>query len=139
MLEIYTDGGYSIPRRKGGYAVVVVENDKVINYISKELGRSTSNRAELLAFVKALEIAQTVAETEIFSDSSYVVKGYNKWMKGWKNRGWKNSKGIYIKNSDLWAKIYYLKEGFKEKNVKVSWVKCNTNKHNILADTLTKY
>ncbi len=131
-IRIFTDGGYSIPRNIGVWAFVVVEGNKDIYEDSGKLKNSTSNRAELTAFLRALETAQVFDSVEIISDSQYVVKGYNHWIKKWEKSGWKKKKNI-----DLWKDVLELKH--ESKHVKVKWVKGhNGNKWNEYVDKMTK-
>lgn len=114
------------------WAFVVVEGNKDIYEDSGKLKNSTSNRAELTAFLRALETAQVFDSVEIISDSQYVVKGYNHWIKKWEKSGWKKKKNI-----DLWKDVLELKH--ESKHVKVKWVKGhNGNKWNEYVDKMTK-
>lgn len=141
MVEIYTDGGYSIPRGVGGYGVVVVENNKVVATISEKITKATSNIAELKAFLKALDICYEKYKYDkvtIFSDSQYCVRGFNSWLKGWHTNDFVKHNGEEVKNKDLWVCIHEMKQ--KLKKVKVEWVKGhNNNEYNELADSLTKF
>lgn len=129
-IRIFTDGGYSIPRNIGAWAFVVIEDNKNIFEYREQVKNSTSNRVELIAFLKALEVAQVFEEVEILSDSQYVVKGYNLWMKRWEKSGWKNKK-----DTDLWKEVLLL----KNKNVKVKWIKGHSgNRWNEYVDRMTK-
>jgi len=139
LIELYTDGGYSIPRGIGGWAVVVVKGDKVINQHVGTVTNSSSNRAELTAFIKALELANEYQAkqdiVQIFSDSNYVVRGFKTWINGWKQNNWTTATGKDVKNSDLWKKIDSLKNDF----IQAQWIKGhNGNKFNELADQLSK-
>lgn len=66
--------------------------------------RQTSQRAELGAILKALEIIDSRGETltwQIRSDSQYAVNCCSQWLEGWKRNDWKNSKGNEVDNQDL--------------------------------------
>ncbi len=136
MLKLYTDGSYSIAKGIGGWAVVVVEDDEIKSTFHETMKRGTSNRAELWAMIVALELCRFYRkEATIYSDSKYVVNGYNSWMASWKKRKWRNTSGKTTKNSDLWDKIIKL----KQKHIKVKWVKGHSgNSFNELADELAK-
>lgn len=133
MIELYTDGSYSIPRGVGKWAVVVVKNNKCVDKLSEQLINSTSNRAELTALIKALEYAKDKDSVTVYSDSKYVVRGYNEWVQSWKKDNWQNFNGKPTKNADLWKQIYEL----KKKSVVVKWVKGHdNNEFNELADQI---
>ena len=57
---------------------------------------------------------------ELFSDSKYVLDGLEKWMAGWKRKGWKTASKQPVKNVDLWKQLDELK---KEHTIKFHWVK----------------
>ena len=135
MLTIYTDGGYSIAKNKGGWAVVITEEGKLIDTHNDILTHSTANRAELTAFIYALDLLQKDGSGKIFSDSRYVVIGYNNWMHKWNKEGWVKANGNFIKNNDLWKKVYNLYLN----SIEVEWVRGHsTSEFNNLADSLTK-
>lgn len=137
MTTYYTDGGYSIPKHTGGWACVVVNNGKYVTHFAEELKHSTSNRAEMMALICALNLAAKEKKpTTIFTDSMYLVKGYRHWMFQWKDKGWKNTKGKDVKNADLWRKIFSLWQNY----IKVKFVKGHsTSEFNNLADSLAKF
>lgn len=138
MIQIYTDGGYSIPREEGGWAMVVVdesleEKDRVLYTENGTQKDSTSNRMEMTAFLTALIYAQAkeLKELEIITDSNYVVQGYNTWSKNWKAKGWKKADGKPIKNKDLWLEI----DNRRIQGLKVTW----TKGHNLKSGTKESY
>ena len=69
----------------------------------------TNNRAELLAFIKAMEcfigIEPQDANITVYTDSNYLVQGYNQWLKGWVAKGYRTSQNEQIANRDLWEVI----------------------------------
>lgn len=135
MLTIYTDGGYSIPKNEGGWGAVITRDGNLIDTHSEKIKNSTSNRAELSAFIYALEILHEEGKGKVLSDSKYVVNGYNGWMYGWKKSGWTTTTGKDVKNADLWKKVYDLALD----TIVVEWVRGhNGNEFNELADKLSK-
>lgn len=77
MYKIYTDGSYKSTTDKGGYAVIITENDQVIKILHKGYIHTTNNRQELLGVLEALKYFKTPQHLEIYSDSSYVVTSLN--------------------------------------------------------------
>jgi len=132
MISIYSDGGFSIPRGIGGWGIVVVEDNEVIHKESGTEKNSTSNRMEMTAFLTALKF--TTKPVTIYTDSNYVVQGYNLWMHNWVNKGWKTSNNDSVKNYDLWVQIYELKNTIGDR-VTVKW----TKGHNLKAGTKEAY
>lgn len=138
-IRIFTDGGYSIPRKVGAWAVIVVKGNKLVYEYREEISNSTSNRAELLAFTHAMDIAVNYEECELHADSMYVIKGFKSWMKNWNAMNWSKSDGSEVKNADLW-KILYEKRTMK--HVDIRHVKAHQGKKgcrwNDYVDKLTK-
>lgn len=99
---IYTDGSCSGNPGPGGWGVVNLDQKK---YWGGYEPKTTNNRMELLAVVKALQSTDT-AHCNVFSDSRYVVDGVNKkWYVAWKANGWKTTKKSTVKNIDLWTEL----------------------------------
>ena len=111
-MEIYTDGGFSIEKNKGGFGMIVVDDTRVIHKESEIVVDSTNNRMELTAFIKALEYCSNNKETSftIHSDSNYVLQGFKTWMHGWYSKNWTKADGKPVKNKDLWEKMYNYKD-----------------------------
>ena len=58
---------------------------------------------ELLAAIKALDILKYACAVDLFSDSAYLINGWQKgWVNNWQQNGWKNSKKQPVENQDLW-------------------------------------
>ena len=53
MTEIYTDGAYSSSRNQGGWAFVVVQDNKIIHKEYDGLLNTTNNRMEIMGVLKA--------------------------------------------------------------------------------------
>jgi len=134
-IRLYTDGGYSIPRMLGAWAFIVVNGNKIIKEKYRVVANSTSNQMELTAFLEALKEANRIGKPlTIYSDSQYVVKGYNSWMKGWKANNWKRGNKP-LKNKEFWQEI----EKYSSKVITVKWVKAhNGHKWNEYVDSLTR-
>lgn len=137
-IEIFTDGGYCIPKEIGGWGMVVVVNDDVVHTKSDTVEDSTSNRMEMTAFLTALKY--TDEPVTIITDSNYVVQGYNIWSHNWKLKGWKKSDGKDVLNKDLWLQI----DAARRHNVTVKWTKGHSKAgtreamYNELVDSLTR-
>lgn len=88
-IVVYTDGGAIGNPGPGGYGVVFKDGKELCGGFNK----TTNNRMELMAVIKALELLQGVKRPIVLhSDSRYVINGITKgWARGWKRRGWKKS------------------------------------------------
>jgi len=116
MIEIFTDGAASGNPGPGGYGVVL-RSGKHYKELSQGFRKTTNNRMELLAVIKALEALKAPnQDVVICSDSKYVIDAIEKrWVYGWVQKGFKDKK-----NKDLWMR--YL-EVSKLHNIKFKWVK----------------
>ena len=140
---IFTDGAAPNNQngcKHGGLGVVVLnEQEEVLETykarVEPEEGRETTTnvRCEMLAVIKALELAEP--EDIIHTDNDMIAKGYNEWLKGWKLKGWKNASKKPVANQDLWQRIDKLKQ--EKPTVVVKWVRGHSDVYgNELADNL---
>ena len=132
---IYTDGAHSSKTDNGGIGVIIIDNNKQEQYISKGYTQTTNNRMELRAAIHGLENIPKNSSVTIFSDSKYLTDTFNKkWIEKWQRNKWRNSEKKPIKNIDLWIQIL---DEIKDKTVLWNWVKGhNNNEFNELADKL---
>ena len=117
-VTIYTDGGCDPNPGVGGWAAVLLHG-KIVKELSGGESRSTNNRMELMAAIRALEALKEPCKVEVYTDSQYVQRGITEWLPGWKRRGWRRRGGA-IKNLDLWQAL----DAAREKHeVKWRWVR----------------
>ena len=118
MIKIYTDGSCIGNPGKGGWAAIIIENEKR-KIISGSESYTTNNRMELIAVIKALNAVKKKQLT-IITDSLYVKNGIEVWIYKWKKNGWITADKKSVKNKDLWLKLDKLE---KNKKIKWEWVK----------------
>lgn len=139
MITIYTDGACSKNGREGshgGYGVVVVQDDKIIDAHQSFCEETTNNREEMKAILWALHNYGAGAyEFEIpvvYSDSAYCVNTFNTWMHSWRRNGWLKSDNKKPENLDL-IQDYYL----CDKQIDLRHIKGHAgHKYNEIADNL---
>ncbi|MCF7809895.1 ribonuclease HI [bacterium] len=132
IVTIYTDGACKGNPGPGGWGAVLIWKSKV-KEISGGSKATTNNRMELTAAIRALETLKRKVPVELYSDSSYLVKGMNEWLNNWIRRGWKRAGGE-IENLDLWQKLNEVNERL---HVKWIWVRGHAgNRYNERADQL---
>lgn len=98
-MIVYTDGACSGNPGPGGFGIAVYSDEGTFieSYAARTKSNTTNNEQELLAILHALELyghklGDTTGEMAVvYSDSSYAVNTYNKWMFDWERRGWKKS------------------------------------------------
>ena len=134
--KIYTDGACSGNPGPGGWAAVILENNKVKDMMFGNEKNTTNNKMELIAPIKAIQKFKKKSEISIFTDSTYVKDGITVWIKKWEKNGWKTASRKPVKNKDLWKKLKNLSS---KHSIKWIWVKGHAqNKYNNLADELAQ-
>lgn len=110
---IYTDGGCLGNPGPGGWACILIAEERVIKRSGAVKG-TTNNRMELTAVIEALKVygkegidAKAII---LHTDSQYVQKGISEWIQGWIRKGWKTSTGRMVKNRDLWQELKNLSD-----------------------------
>lgn len=120
QITIFTDGASKGNPGSGGWAAIIMDNEKV-----KEIGgyeeMTTNNRMEMKASISAL---QTIMKTRskslpvsIYTDSSYLKNGAGKWIYAWAKNDWLTKSKEKMANVDLWKNIYSLMN-----DIAISWV-----------------
>lgn len=111
MIAIYTDGSCGSPAPcPGGWAFVVYDAaGALLHEASGGATRTSNNRMEMLAIVRALEWAGG-RECVIHSDSQLCVNTLTTWARSWEAKGWRKDRGE-IKNLDVvqlaWDRFQY--------------------------------
>ncbi|MBY0341472.1 MAG: ribonuclease HI [Rhodocyclaceae bacterium] len=103
-IELYTDGACSGNPGPGGWGVILRMGAHEKELFGGEAA-TTNNRMELMAVIEGLRALKRPVQAEIYTDSQYVMKGMNEWIKGWKARGWKTASKEPVKNVDLWQAL----------------------------------
>ena len=135
MIKIYTDGSCIGNPGKGGWAAIIIINDKKTQ-ITGSQENTTNNQMELLAPIKALNKIPIGSKIQILTDSKYVKSGITEWIHNWKKNGWKTANKQSVKNKELWTELDLLTEKFE---IKWSWVKGHsTDKLNNEVDLLAR-
>ena len=135
MINIYTDGACSGNPGKGGWGVVILDNNKEI-LLNGGDQLTTNNKMELTATIKALEYFEIKKDLIIYTDSKYVKDGIESWIINWKKNGWKTSTKKIVKNKELWMQLDNL---INKHNVKWKWIKGHSGfEFNEKADELAR-
>ena len=117
-VAVFTDGACTGNPGPGGYGAILQYGEHR-RELSGGFRRTTNNRMELMAAIKALEALKEPCSVTLFSDSEYVVKSIaNGWARGWRAKGWQRS-GKTVPNWDLWNRLLALCERHQ---VDVRWV-----------------
>jgi len=119
--ELYTDGACSGHPGPGGGADVLkhAASGRERESFGAE-NPTTNNRMELTAVIEGLNALTRPSSVDLYSDSQYVLKGLESWMKGWKKNGWRTKDKKPVKNQDLWMK---LDELLQRHDVRFHWIR----------------
>ncbi|KAI0039602.1 ribonuclease H-like protein [Auriscalpium vulgare] len=115
---VYSDGSCRGNGQKGSYAGVGVwwGSDDPRNLAERCPGDQTNNRAELIAIIRILETTPHSSRPLVIkSDSRYSIDCVQKWLPGWKRKGWRTAGGTPVKNVQL---IKYLAALLDERHQK---------------------
>jgi len=123
MIKIYTDGSCIGNPGNGGWAAIIINNEKKTQ-IKGSKKNTTNNQMELLAPINALKKIPRGKKVQIFTDSKYVKLGITEWIHNWKKNGWKTANKKLVKNKKLWTELDLLTNEF---DVKWNWVKAHSN------------
>ena len=119
MIKIYTDGSCLGNPGNGGWAAIIIDDNKKIQ-IKGSKKDTTNNQMELLAPIKALKKIPKGSNVQIFTDSKYVKSGITEWIHNWKKNGWKTANKQPVKNRELWIDLDELSKNFQ---IEWTWVK----------------
>lgn len=103
-ITIYTDGACRGNPGPGGWGAVLSYkgHEKELSGFDAD---TTNNRMELMAVIEALNTLKEPCNIQLYTDSTYVKNGVEKWLAGWKAKGWKTASKKPVKNQDLWERL----------------------------------
>ena len=109
LVRLFSDGACSGNPGPGGWAYILEHpaSGKSRQSWGAE-PHTTNNRMELMGVIEGLSSLKRTCKVEVVTDSQYVAKGVNEWMKKWKSQGWKRKDGSQYKpviNEDLWRRL----------------------------------
>ena len=122
MIKIYTDGSCLENPGNGGWAAIIIDDEKKTQ-IKGSKKNTTNNQMELLAPIEALKKIPKGSEVQIFTDSKYVKSGITEWIHNWKKNGWKTADKQPVKNKELWEELDLLANQFE---ISWNWVKAHS-------------
>ncbi|MGB9701527.1 MAG: ribonuclease HI [Candidatus Kapaibacteriota bacterium] len=141
-IEIYTDGACLGNPGDGGFAWVLITEDRRIEH-SEYVPDTTNNRMELMAVISVLQYFEKNKKSnkkyllKIYTDSNLIVQSISQnWLQSWAKNNWIKADKKPVKNIELWVELYRLLNLF---DVEFIWVKGhNGDKYNEICDKLAK-
>lgn len=132
-VVIYTDGACKGNPGPGGWGALLISGEREREIFGGEF-RTTNNRMELTAVIRALETLRGDADVVLYTDSQYVKNGIESWIHVWKRNGWKTADRKPVKNAELWRELDAV---VAKHRVSWRWIKGHAdNAGNLRADEL---
>jgi ribonuclease HI len=130
QIDIFTDGSSLGNPGPGGWcAILRYKNHEKI--ISGGENFTTNNKMELKAVIEALKLLKEPCIINLYSDSTYVLKGIEEWLENWVAKNFKN-----VKNKEMWQELYRLKQTHI---INTNWIKGHSgHKENEICDKIAK-
>lgn len=103
---VFSDGATKGNPGPGGWGAIVVTPDGHVTELGGASPQTTNNRMELSGAIAALDqIRDDDSPVDVYTDSTYVIKGIREWIWAWRRRGWKTAEGSDVLNRDLWEQM----------------------------------
>ncbi len=102
------DGACSGNPGPGGWGALLRFEDGAVRELGGADRATTNNRMELTAALALLELLRDLPrhpDLVIRTDSRYLIDGLQKWLPGWKRKGWRTASGGQVLNRDLWERL----------------------------------
>jgi len=102
------DGACSGNPGPGGWGALLRFADGSVHELGGAEPATTNNRMELTAALALLETLRDLPrhpQLAIRTDSRYLIDGLQKWLPGWKRKGWRTASGGAVLNRDLWEQL----------------------------------
>ncbi|MCO6431116.1 MAG: ribonuclease HI [Deltaproteobacteria bacterium] len=119
---LFTDGSARPNPGPGGWAAVLVKDNKVLQQLHGFEESTTNNRMELTALIEGIKLLDTGEEIEVYSDSELCVNTITKWAPSWERNNWRRKTGP-IANLDLVQQLYALCK--QRPKVRLKWIKAH--------------
>jgi ribonuclease HI len=119
---LFTDGSASPNPGPGGWGVVYVVDNEILDELSGKDPDTTNNRMELAALIAAYKLSPPTVPLDVWTDSNLCVQTINEWAPAWKQRGWRRNGGP-IKNLELVQELYAL--ALSRPNLTLRWLRAH--------------
>lgn len=105
-VVVFCDGAAKGNPGPGGWGVVIATPGGDVVELGGRVAHTTNNRMELTAAIEALLHVEHVPDpVDVYTDSTYVIKGIREWIHNWRRRGWKTMDGAPVSNQELWQQL----------------------------------
>jgi ribonuclease HI len=108
-VQIFTDGACKGNPGPGGWGCILFHPESgTRKEFSGGAANTTNNQMEIQAVIEGLSRLNRPTDVEVVTDSTYVAKGCQEWLPGWKKNGWmrrEQGKLKPLKNVELWQAL----------------------------------
>jgi ribonuclease HI len=114
VLQAFIDGSFDAKTQLGGWAVVVLDDDRRVHVASGTAEGPSNNSFEVLAALQALVWLDANAKGRpviLRTDSFHVVEGCHRWRAIWRGNGWSRinpnpqARRRKIPDANLWRQL----------------------------------
>ncbi len=108
MVAAACDGACSGNPGPGGWGALLRFEDGSVREFGGADPATTNNRMELtaaLALMRQLRELPRHPDLVLRTDSRYLIDGLERWIHGWKRKGWRTASGGPVLNRDLWQEL----------------------------------
>ena len=124
MTRVFCDGAAKGNPGPGGWGAIVATPEGHVTELGGADAYTTNNKMELTAAIAALRFAAHLpGRVEVFTDSTYVIKGIREWIWAWRRRGWKTAEGTDVLNRPLWEELSALVDARGSASIAWHWVR----------------
>lgn len=124
---LFCDGACSGNPGPGGWGSITLTINGEIRELGGGRGQTTNNQMELTGAIEGLRaLSHSKAPIQIYTDSTYVIRGITQWVHGWVQRGWIAKTGGAVANRDLWEELYRLTGSLKKIGLSWNYVRGHT-------------
>jgi len=108
-IIVFTDGAAKGNPGPAGWASVILTPDRRVIELGGGSPHATNNQMELAGVIEALHrLRDTLGHVDVYTDSTYVIRGIKEWIRAWKRRGWKTVDGKDVLNREHWERLDHL-------------------------------
>jgi len=116
QVTLYSDGSCLGNPGAGGYGGILEYNGHEKRY-SGGHPHTTNNQMEIQAVIEGLKLLKEPCQVEVVTDSNYVARAINEWLRGWVKSNFKGKKNV-----ELWRE--YLQVAAPH-TIHATWVKAH--------------
>lgn len=105
-ILVFSDGAAKGNPGPGGWGAIVVTPDGQVTELGGGEAHTTNNRMELTAAIAGLsQVKKLEGPVDVYTDSTYVIRGIRDWIHTWRRRNWTTTEGTPVLNRELWQQL----------------------------------